>query len=162
MSTPRQRRSRRRQHRGTSPFALRHGDELLMRRAPIPTTRCPHGKRRYYTRLDAEVVLVGLRRDPARREQRSYECPTCHGWHLTSMTLDQYNAQRYARQSARTQTRPPSTLAVPPQPTPTPADVSVQLEGRTAAPILLQQNSALPRLRALLRRVWQHLVVRTH
>ncbi|MGS2809901.1 hypothetical protein [Nocardia sp. MW-W600-9] len=123
-----------------------------------------HGKRRYFTRLDAEVVLAGLRRDPARREKRSYQCPTCHGWHLTSQTLEQYTAERYARQSARTQTQPPITPAEPhrPVPPPTPADVAVRLEGHNTAPVPLQQNSALPLLRELLRRIWRRLAGRTH
>lgn len=164
MSTHRQHRSRRRHHRGSHTFPLRHGNDLLTRRPQIPTTRCRHGKRRYFTRLDAEVVLAGLRRDPARREKRSYECPACHGWHLTSKTLEEYTAERYASQSAGLQTRPPITLVVPDQPTPmpSPADVAVQRKCDTAASVPPQQNSVLTRLREILRRAWRRLDGKDH
>lgn len=46
-------------------------------------------KRRYRDRIAAEFALSNIRhRDSAGREkqeQRSYQCPRCRGWHLTSM-----------------------------------------------------------------------------
>lgn len=160
MSTHRQLRSRRRLHRSSHTLPLRHGHDLFTRRTRIPTTRCLHGKRRYFTRLDAELVLACLdRRDPARREKRCYECPTCHGWHLTSQTLEQYAAEHSARQPAVTSTRPPITLDVPRRigPVPTPAEVADRLRLQRAVPVAAQQNSAPSRTRALLRRVWRHI-----
>lgn len=50
-------------------------------------TRCPkHGKRRYRSEADARAGMSGTKkrgdgRTPARRV---YQCPDCHGWHLTS------------------------------------------------------------------------------
>lgn len=45
-------------------------------------------KIRYRDRIAAELVLASLvRRDRTNRattERRSYQCPDCHGWHLTS------------------------------------------------------------------------------
>ena len=50
-------------------------------------TRCAEsGKLRYRNRRDADHVVAGMDRDGMHRERalRSYECPYCHGWHLTS------------------------------------------------------------------------------
>lgn len=49
---------------------------------------CP--KIRYRTRLDAQLALarcaLGESRGNARRQEvRTYRCPRCGGWHLTSM-----------------------------------------------------------------------------
>ena len=45
-------------------------------------------KRRYRTRGAAEQALSSTRaqasEDPRRHEQRTYRCPLCDGWHLTS------------------------------------------------------------------------------
>ncbi|MFE3541788.1 hypothetical protein ACFXK0_02315 [Nocardia sp. NPDC059177] len=118
MSTHRHTRARRHQGRA---LTLRHGDDLRKLRASVPTTRCHHGKRRYFTQLDAELVLRSLdRRDPRRQECRAYVCPACHGWHLTSQSLRQYR-------DAHTVTRAPITLGdIPPRtgPMPTPADLA--------------------------------------
>ena len=47
---------------------------------------CPTGKLRYRDRLEAQLALlrVSTDDDPRRKEKRSYQCPHCHGWHLTS------------------------------------------------------------------------------
>ncbi|QDP83274.1 hypothetical protein FOH10_07390 [Nocardia otitidiscaviarum] len=43
------------------------------------------GKIRYFDPETAELALAGIdHRDPRRREQRTYHCPSCGGWHLTS------------------------------------------------------------------------------
>ncbi|MFB7867425.1 hypothetical protein [Streptomyces sp. NPDC056069] len=54
-----------------------------MTRRPAP---CSSGKQRYRDRLQARIALAGLRANPhpRRQEQRSYYCPACSGWHLTS------------------------------------------------------------------------------
>ncbi|MFJ6239814.1 hypothetical protein ACIQH0_37810 [Streptomyces griseus] len=44
---------------------------------------CLTGKRRYRNRLDARIALANTRRRD-RGEKRAYQCPGCHGWHLTS------------------------------------------------------------------------------
>jgi hypothetical protein len=50
-----------------------------------PPRRCPSGKWRYRDRIAAQLVLATIdRTDPKRREQRTYQCPTCRSWHLTS------------------------------------------------------------------------------
>lgn len=52
--------------------------------------KCPAtGKVRFHTEHAAQVALVGaiVRRNAGRgqrRECRHYQCPVCHGWHLTS------------------------------------------------------------------------------
>ncbi|UGT54403.1 hypothetical protein [Nocardia asteroides] len=83
---------------------------------------------------------------------------------MTSKTLEEYTAERYASQSAGLQTRPPITLVVPDQPTPmpSPADVAVQRKCDTAASVPPQQNSVLTRLREILRRAWRRLDGKDH
>lgn len=51
------------------------------------TKQCSSGKKRYTGPQQAEEVLHGIwsRARPGRRlETRSYLCPGCNGWHLTS------------------------------------------------------------------------------
>jgi hypothetical protein len=66
----------------------------LTRGKPLHYTRskvkCPTGKIRYATAIDAGIALGRARagrpvkgRD-AKVEQRQYYCSTCGGWHLTS------------------------------------------------------------------------------
>ncbi|WP_446223325.1 hypothetical protein ACTWPB_27135 [Nocardia sp. IBHARD005] len=88
MASHRKHRGQHRPHRTTRELTVRSGADLRRRYAAIPTTRCAGGKRRYFNRGDAELVLANL--GPQRQEKRSYECPGCHGWHLTSQTLDEY------------------------------------------------------------------------
>ncbi|WP_306359212.1 hypothetical protein [Nocardia sp. CC227C] len=127
------RRGRRREYR----FAVRSGAELRQRPVRVPTTRCAVGKRRYFLRMDAELVLAGIdHTDPARRERRSYRCQVCDGWHLTSWTVEQFSARRMVAQGAtirrRTATasaRPRalldlSSITVDPTGVPTPAEVA--------------------------------------
>ncbi|WP_185893616.1 hypothetical protein [Streptomyces sp. WAC08241] len=51
-----------------------------------PCGQCPTGKRRYYDRIRADIVLARIQRsnNPHRQEKRVYRCRTCRGWHLTS------------------------------------------------------------------------------
>lgn len=60
--------------------------------------RC--SKIRYRTRVDAQIALASARRKAVlgrgptadkRREERTYRCPRCRGWHLTSATLEEVN-----------------------------------------------------------------------
>lgn len=51
---------------------------------------CPSGKRRFATESYAKAQLVGAimrrnRGNQKRQERRVYECPLCHGWHLTKI-----------------------------------------------------------------------------
>jgi hypothetical protein len=49
---------------------------------------CPTGKVTYWSELKAKIALASTRRPgaPGRREEcRTYRCPDCHGWHLTSL-----------------------------------------------------------------------------
>lgn len=58
------------------------------------TTSCSSGKRRFRDRIAAEAALAritfrhevsGRRRAHAYKVPvRTYRCPECHGWHLTS------------------------------------------------------------------------------
>lgn len=55
----------------------------------MPDRGCPSGKVRYVTEQYARAQLVGVlisanRGNGKRHERRIYECPICHGWHLTS------------------------------------------------------------------------------
>lgn len=47
---------------------------------------CPRtGKARFRDRIAAQLALTGMdNTDPKRRERRTYRCPLCRGWHLTS------------------------------------------------------------------------------
>lgn len=92
MASHRKHRGHGRPHRTTRELTVRSGADLRHRYAGIPTTRCADGKRRYFNRGDAELVLANL--GPQCREKRSYECPGCHGWHLTSQTLDEYRTNQ--------------------------------------------------------------------
>lgn len=45
------------------------------------------GKATYSSKPEADRVMARIRRKPNQREDRpcrSYRCPTCKGWHLTS------------------------------------------------------------------------------
>ncbi|MFC9475938.1 hypothetical protein ACFTS5_27455 [Nocardia sp. NPDC056952] len=155
----RQRRGHRRPHRTHRSLDVRSGADLTRRRAPIPTTRCAHGKRRYFSRTDAEFVLACLDpADPRRREKRSYECPTCHGWHLTSQTLEQYAAE----QAARAHTRPPIVLDAPHTagPIPSPALLAARAAER-AKPVATPADSTPSRVREFARRVLRRLATIT-
>jgi len=52
------------------------------------TGRCVSGKARYRDRITALLILATIRRRDAshrpKTEQRTYRCPLCSGWHLTS------------------------------------------------------------------------------
>lgn len=54
----------------------------------VVDTVCPTGKIRYRSEYEASVALASCRRPGRRRwrrrERRSYQCPWCNGWHLTS------------------------------------------------------------------------------
>lgn len=53
---------------------------------------CPTRKRRYITRTQADAALGRIWSTPRsgrRLETRTYHCPTCNGWHLTSKPLTQ-------------------------------------------------------------------------
>ena len=47
---------------------------------------CRSGKTAYRDRITAETILARIRNQStkARRPQRTYRCPTCLLWHLTS------------------------------------------------------------------------------
>lgn len=61
-------------------------------RQPKKTKRKPNrkrtcqGKRRFRDREEAVAAIRTLRTksDRGKHPHRAYECPTCHGWHLTS------------------------------------------------------------------------------
>ncbi|WP_157224813.1 hypothetical protein [Nocardia thailandica] len=156
MSTHRHLRHRRRRAGGPRSLSLRHGADLRTRQIPIPATRCFYGKRRYFTRSDAELVLTGLvGRGPRRREKRSYLCPACHGWHLTSSTLEQYRASQAVPERRSTPARAPIRLDVPPRtgPVPTPAEVARRRGVRVTAPAASPDRSIRARVRAFVRRI---------
>lgn len=72
--------------RSHRPLRLRHGNDLR-ELPPLPRrSRCEAtGKIRYFDPETAELVLAGIdHTDPRRREQRTYHCSRCGGWHLTS------------------------------------------------------------------------------
>ncbi len=48
--------------------------------------RCPSGKVRYRTEVDAMLALMSTTSSnkAKRQETRQYRCPSCKGWHLTS------------------------------------------------------------------------------
>lgn len=58
------------------------------RRRRIPGVRgsCVSGKVRYRDAIAAKTALarIAKRDSPGHTEQRSYPCPDCAGWHLTS------------------------------------------------------------------------------
>ncbi|MFD6390779.1 hypothetical protein [Nocardia sp. NPDC060259] len=121
--------------------------------------RCFHGKRRFFTRADAELVLGGIdTRDPRRREVRSYQCPACHGWHLTSQTIEQYAAST----SPTAPGRAPIKLDVPisSSPVPTPAQLAARLGVRPTASPAPHPASTTTRLRALFDRIRRQLTQR--
>lgn len=54
------------------------------------------GKRRYRTELDAKIALWSTskaRNEEKRKENRHYYHKACKGWHITSMTQEEYDAQ---------------------------------------------------------------------
>jgi hypothetical protein len=66
-------------------------------RAKQDSRRCETGKARYRDKTEAVQTLHVLRNSAARQlndfgttrrnESRSYKCPACKGWHLTSKPL---------------------------------------------------------------------------
>lgn len=155
------RRARRHRHRSESSrtLTLRNGDALRKQRLRTPMTRCFHGKRRYFTRADAELVLGSIdTRDPRRREVRCYQCPACHGWHLTSQTVEQYSASR----AETSPVRAPIKLDVPvsSSPVPTPAQLAARLGVRPITPPAPRPSPATARLRRLFDRVRRQLTER--
>lgn len=59
------------------------------RRRRTRVTGCPSGKVSHPTEHDAQTELVGAlvaknRGRNQRRERRTYQCPLCGAWHLTS------------------------------------------------------------------------------
>ena len=54
------------------------------------TTRC--SKFRYRDKLGAQIALANttMKRTGSYQESRAYKCPACKGWHLTSMSLEDY------------------------------------------------------------------------
>lgn len=155
------RRARHRRHRSGSSRALtlRNGEDLRKQRLRTPVTRCFHGKRRYFTRADAELVLGGIdTRDPRRREVRCYQCPACHGWHLTSQTIEQYAAS-----TAQTPPlRAPIKLDVPvsSSPVPSPAQLAARLKVRPITPPAPRHASTITRLRTLFDQIRRQLAER--
>jgi hypothetical protein len=78
-------------------------------RRPADVPVCsPKGKKRYRDKKSAIQVLqvaqaaAALDPDSRRRESRTYRCPDCNGWHLTSQPLRAY--QGPAGTSARIST----------------------------------------------------------
>lgn len=63
-------------------------------RAPRPRS-C--GKRWFKDRISAELALAAIRHHGDDRSEklprRTYECPTCQGWHLTSKSARPYSAR---------------------------------------------------------------------
>lgn len=57
---------------------------------------CPTGKQRYRDRLEARMALLRCTTDtdPRRQEKRTYRCPDCHGWHLTSQPRHRKKTRR--------------------------------------------------------------------
>lgn len=58
-------------------------------RGARPAGFCPSRKLRYQTDIEAKVALASAQVNRERKaaekvERRIYECPLCHGWHLTS------------------------------------------------------------------------------
>ncbi|HLS79488.1 MAG TPA: hypothetical protein VK083_22130 [Nocardia sp.] len=177
---PSHRHDRARAHRAGGRITLGCGDDLRKRSAGVPTTRCVNGgKRRYFTRGDAELALSGVDHDdPRRREQRCYRCPACHGWHLTSQSLAEYTAAlsestpgEGAGPATPAPARTPRTFAhITAGPAPSPADVAARARPRPAPEP--RRAPAAPsgfgdRVRALLRRRLAHLTLpaalrRTH
>lgn len=66
----------------------RHARAVARALAPAPQFRRSCGKRFYADRISADLSLAAIRaRGPALSKDpvRSYPCPRCNGWHLTSV-----------------------------------------------------------------------------
>lgn len=55
-------------------------------------------KRSFINRHEAKAMLRSTQQSPsdARKEQRTYKCDKCRTYHLTSMPLEEYLAQKAA------------------------------------------------------------------
>ena len=84
-------------------------DQLFRMAAPgcVPwkstESRCPTGKRRWPTERAAAAALLSAQQTRIRRargdyrgrlEDRAYACRNCDGYHLTSMSVDEYESKR--------------------------------------------------------------------
>ena len=66
-------------------FPLRSGADLASLPPLPPRFSCDKGKIGYPDRESAELILATMdQSNPRRREVRTYRCPTCSHWHLTS------------------------------------------------------------------------------
>lgn len=62
-----------------------------------PYERAPYCRKvRYRDRVGALTALAKLERQdkPDHTEQRPYRCPTCRGWHLTSLPQVDWTRQK--------------------------------------------------------------------
>lgn len=78
----------------TKPFKKVRRKRTLLNGHGLPVCQEAKHKVRFRSREQAQAALVqakhaqatavALGRSTRRREQRSYQCPACSGWHLTS------------------------------------------------------------------------------
>lgn len=62
-----------------------HDGRLRGRDGGVKWSRCTQsGKRRYENKGDA--LVMALNTSVTSGSQRTYECPHCNGWHVTSQT----------------------------------------------------------------------------
>lgn len=95
-------------------------------------TKCPStGKVRYRDHHEATLSLKNMRRARTvatldgvptnRREDRSYKCPDCKGWHLTSQKSQVYPVTRMTPVNNPTQVTPVTLIIPRPTDLPVPA-----------------------------------------
>src|ERR1700689_2995004 len=94
----------------TDPRRQRQLELLFKMAAPgcapwrLPEDGCPAGKRRWPTERAADAALLDAQQTRIRRargnycgklEIRAYACADCGGFHLTSMSAEEYGGRRY-------------------------------------------------------------------
>jgi uncharacterized protein (DUF3820 family) len=74
-------------------------ERLMMRKEGLiqpPALKFPCDKWTYITEKEAKKVLAEIRKVDQRHKKpvRAYECDKCGGWHLTSLTLEEYEVKK--------------------------------------------------------------------
>jgi hypothetical protein len=68
---------------------------LTTRSMRVKVTKCRvTGKRRYRDEVDALISMSGMRTDREKAEKRPFPCKHCKGFHLTALTVEEYNERK--------------------------------------------------------------------
>ena len=59
----------------------------------MTAVQCPSGKVRHPSKRAAKAAATAVGRRRTHDRPRAYECPTCHGWHMTTAPRERARAR---------------------------------------------------------------------